>query len=100
MQLAAFSISSGQADSALQMIDESLPAVAAAENAALLSTLLMLKAEALKIKGLTSQADKLRREALGWARYGFGSDSVVRARAAEIASLAPHQQLALVQNAR
>ena len=89
MQLAAFSLSSGQAESTLALVDESLPAVAEAENAALLSTLLMIKAEALDLQGRSSEAEAVRRDALGWARYGFGRSDVVRARLGEIEALAP-----------
>ncbi|WP_242500461.1 DUF2927 domain-containing protein [Tropicimonas sp. IMCC6043] len=89
MQIAAFTLSAGQAQATLELIDESLPAVRAAENAALLSTLLMMRAEALDLLGRVAEARGLRQEALGWARYGFGSDRLVRERAAEIAALAP-----------
>ncbi|WP_068115444.1 DUF2927 domain-containing protein [Pseudoruegeria marinistellae] len=89
MQLAAFSLSAGQSGATIGLIDESLPAVRQAENAALLSTLMMMRAEALDLQGKTSAARAERNEALGWARYGFGADDVVRARATEIAALAP-----------
>jgi hypothetical protein len=62
--------------------------VAGAENAALLATLLMMKAEALEAMGQTQAAQAVRLDSQGWARYGFGSDSQARARAAEIAALA------------
>jgi hypothetical protein len=88
MQLAAFSLSAGQVDGTIALVDESLPAVAAAENAALLATLLLIKAEALEAGGSSAAAAELREDALGWARYGFGDEAVVRARAAEIATLA------------
>ncbi|MBY6047562.1 DUF2927 domain-containing protein [Vannielia litorea] len=92
MQLAAFSLSSGQADGTIGLIDEVLPAVRRAENAALLSTLLLLKAEAYELMGRTGPAAAVRTEALGWARYGFGADSVVRARAGEISALTPSRR--------
>lgn len=93
MQLAAFSLSAGQADGTLSLIDEVLPAVRRAENAALLSTLLLLKAEAYTLMGRDGDAAAVRTEALGWARYGFGSDSVVRARAGEISALKPRARM-------
>ena len=93
MQLAAFSLSSGQADSTLAQIEGVLPAVRRAENAALLSTLLLIKAEAYELMGRAAEASAVRTEALGWARYGFGSDAVVRARASEISSLKPRHRL-------
>ncbi|MEM9344811.1 MAG: DUF2927 domain-containing protein [Pseudomonadota bacterium] len=89
MQLAAFALSAGQANVALEIVDQNIPPVALAENAALLSTLLMVKAEALELNGRMSEAASVRRESLGWARYGFGSDAEVRARMAEIAALTP-----------
>jgi len=89
MQLAAYSLSAGQADTALQIVNVSLPVVAASENAALLATLLMVKSEALVLLGRAGEAKSVREDALGWARYGFGSDREVRLRLAEIAALAP-----------
>lgn len=89
MQLAAFALSAGQADIALEIVDRNLKPVAEAENAALLSTLLMVKAEALEIDGRAAEAGRVREDALGWARYGFGDDAEVRARLSEIATLSP-----------
>ncbi len=89
MQLGAFSLSAGEANATLRLVDESLPAVRAAENAALLSTLMLMRAEALELQGRLTEARAERNEAIGWARYGFGSDDLVRQRASEIASLAP-----------
>ncbi len=89
MQLAAYSLSAGQARETVAIIDENLPAVRAAENAALLSTLMMMRAEALEMMGNVAEARAERTEALGWARYGFGPDELVRERATEIAALAP-----------
>ncbi|QDC09736.1 DUF2927 domain-containing protein [Oceanicola sp. D3] len=95
MQLAAFSLSAGQADGTIGLIDEVLPAVRRAENAALLSTLLLLKAEAYELMGRVPEAAAVRTEALGWARYGFGSDAVVRARVSEISALKPRGRTAV-----
>ena len=89
MQLAAFALSAGQADIALEIVDRNIEPVARAENAALLSTLLMVKAEALALRGRTAEARRIREDALGWARYGFGSSAEVQARLGEIASLSP-----------
>lgn len=89
MQLAAFALASGQAEEVLRLTDRALPAVSAAKNAALLSTLLMLKAEALDLTGRASEAQVVRLDSLGWARYGFGSEAQVRARLSEIAALTP-----------
>lgn len=89
MQLAAFALSSGQADVAIDIVDKHLSAVARAENAALLASLLMVKAEALDYLGRSAEARKLSQDSLGWARYGFGADSDVRRRAADISALNP-----------
>ena len=89
MQLAAFALSAGQPDVAVEIVDRNLRPVAEAENAALLSTLLMVKAEALTALGRTGEAAEVRLDSLGWARYGFGTDDEVRARAREIAALRP-----------
>ena len=59
------------------------------ENAALLSTLLLLRAEALELENRAAEAQAVRLDSLGWARYGFGSDWAVRAKMREIASLNP-----------
>jgi hypothetical protein len=91
MQLAAFSLTAGRLDAAVDIVDAHAGTVREAENAALLATLLLIKAEALAAGGETARAEGLRREALGWARYGFGADEIVRARAGEIARLAPRR---------
>jgi hypothetical protein len=88
MQLAAFALSSAQPQAAINLVDTNLAPVAQAENAALLATLLMIKAEALEQLGRGAEARAVRLDSLGWARYGFGSDQAVRTRASEIAALA------------
>ena len=77
---------------AFDLVNAALPAVTASENAALLSTLLMVKAEALELMSRAGEARAVREDALGWARYGFGSDAEVRARLAEIAALTPRMR--------
>ncbi len=59
------------------------------ENAALLATLMLLRAEALDLTGRVAEARAVRLDSLGWARYGFGSDWAVRAKLREIAALNP-----------
>jgi len=66
-----------------------MPLAAAHENAILLATLMMFKAEALEMTGSGAEARMVRMDSLGWARYGFGADAIVRARLNEIASLNP-----------
>lgn len=91
MQMAAFALSSGQSRVVIDLIDRSLPAVMRAENAALLSTLLLIKAEALDLEGRGPEAAAVRLDSLGWARYGFGSTGEVRRRFAEITALTPER---------
>ena len=57
--------------------------------AALLSTLLMLRAEALDLQGRTAEARTVRLDSLGWARYGYGPDWAVRAKLEEVSALNP-----------
>lgn len=89
MQLAAFALSAGQADVALDIADRHEPVVREAQNAALLASLLFVRAEALDLLGRSREAQEVRLDSLGWARYGFGSERNVLTRAAEISSLAP-----------
>ena len=88
-QTAAYAISVGEGERALREINPQLPVAAHAENAALLATLMLLKAEALDLTGQREQARAVRLDSLGWARYGFGSDQAVRNKMREIASLSP-----------
>ncbi len=88
MQLAAFALASGQSDEAIRYADRAIPIVRQAENAALLATLLLIKAEALDQAGRAVEANALRLDTAGLARYGFGTEGQVRARAAEISALA------------
>jgi hypothetical protein len=57
------------------------------ENAALLSTLLLIQAEALDQLNRSAEARLLRLDSLGWGRYGFGTNSQMGARLSEIAAL-------------
>jgi hypothetical protein len=94
MQLAAFALSQGDAAAAIARADRAAPVAAAAQNAGLLASLLMVKAEALDLAGQPDAARAMRLDSLGWARYGFGPDSEVRARLAEIAALNPARRRA------
>ncbi|MFW2587257.1 DUF2927 domain-containing protein [Sagittula sp. SSi028] len=88
-QLAAYAISSGRADDALYLLQPHLDTAARHENAALLATLMMLRAEALDLAGRPTEARSVRVDSLGWARYGFGADWAVRAKLREVGSLNP-----------
>jgi hypothetical protein len=52
---------------------------------------MMFKAEALALRGRDAEAQAMRMDSLGWARYGFGTDGHVRARMREIRALTPTQ---------
>jgi Protein of unknown function (DUF2927) len=88
MQMAAFALSSGQDEQVLLYTDRAIPVVRQAENAALLATLMLIKAQALEALGRTDEARALRLDTSTWARYGFGADAQIRSRTQEIASLA------------
>ncbi|TDE40719.1 DUF2927 domain-containing protein [Antarcticimicrobium sediminis] len=91
-QTAAYAIATGDGAQALREINPALDEAARSENAALLSTLMLLKAEALDLTGHPDAARSVRLDSLGWARYGFGSDWAVRAKMREIAALNPQNR--------
>ncbi len=90
-QRAGYAVTQGDGTTALAVIEPHLATAEASENAALLATLLLLKAEALQMQGRDSEARRVRLDSIGWARYGFGPDWAVRAKLREIASLNPQQ---------
>ncbi len=92
LQIAAFQLSAGHAEMAQQLVDQHLDTVRQAEHASLLSLLLLVKAEALELQSKPGEATRVRREALAWGRYGFGSASEVRDRAAEILAISPRSR--------
>jgi tetratricopeptide (TPR) repeat protein len=89
MQFAAFALSAGRAEEAIAIADRHAPVALRAENASLLATFLLVKAEALDMLGRDDEARAVRLDSLGWARYGFGSEAEVRMRVHEIAVLRP-----------
>ena len=89
VQLAAYALSAGQAEEAIAIVNSHISPVMRAENAALLATLMMIKAEALDLAGRGAEAQLVRLDSLGWARYGFGSNEQVGARLSEIAAISP-----------
>jgi hypothetical protein len=88
-QLAAYAIAQGRGEDALMLIGPHLATAERAENAALLATLMMLRAEALDLSGRVSEAQAVRLDSLGWARYGYGADWAVRAKLREVGALSP-----------
>ncbi len=89
LQIAAFQLSAGRGDIAALLIDQNLDAVRQSQHASLLSLMLLLKAEALQLQGKSVEADSVQREALAWARYGFGDQRTIRERASEILAISP-----------
>lgn len=88
-QLAAHLVAQGRGDAAVDLIGQHLPVVSRHENAALMATLSMLRAEALDVAGRGVEAQAVRLDSLGWARYGFGADGAIRAKLREISALNP-----------
>lgn len=88
-QLAGFAIAEDRPADALALTGQYIDVAAMSENAALLATLLMLRAEAFDLIGRVSEGTDVRLDSLGWARYGFGSDWAVRAKLREISALSP-----------
>ncbi|WP_202076134.1 DUF2927 domain-containing protein [Pseudooceanicola pacificus] len=90
-QLAAHSIARGDGAGALRLLRGQPELARRYENGALLASLLMLRAEALDQLGRSAEARAVRRDSLGWARFGFGPEWAVRAKLSEIASLNPQR---------
>lgn len=88
-QTAAYAISRGDGASALRQIRPQIAVAEQGQNAALLATLMLLQAEAYDLEGREDKARQTRYDSLGWARYGFGSDTAVRSKMVEIAALNP-----------
>lgn len=88
MQLAAMALAGGLAEEAVHLADRAIPAVQRSGNAALLATLMLIKAEALERMGNPAAAAALRMDSAPYARYGFGPDSVVKERMRDIAAVA------------
>ncbi|MEM6896884.1 MAG: DUF2927 domain-containing protein [Pseudomonadota bacterium] len=89
VQLAAFALLDGDAVSVVDITGRHLATAARYENAALLASLLMFRAEAFELQGRAAEARTVRMDSLGWARYGFGSVRSVNARLREIELLNP-----------
>ena len=88
MQLSAIALAVGPPERAIGLCDQALPLAQRGQNAALLASLKLIKAESLALLGHAAEAAALRLDSLPAARYGFGGERAVRERAAEIASLA------------
>jgi hypothetical protein len=92
VQQAAFALTSGDPETVLSLVDPAIAVAESVQNAALLSTLLMFRAEALDLVGLTAEAEVARLDSLAWARYGFGADVKVLERLRDVAMLTPRNE--------
>ena len=88
LQLAAFALSSGEAGTALRIVDRAIPAASGGQNAALIAPLLLIRAEALEALGRPGDAGRVRREGMAWGRYAWG-DAELAQRVAGVAGLVP-----------
>ncbi len=84
-QTASYALAQGKGPEILPELDNAIAVMTRAENASQLATLLLLKSEALSQAGRLTQARSVRLDSLGWARYGFGSETVARSLMQEIA---------------
>ncbi len=89
-RLTALDITRQDPERALKRIPFAIETAQHDQNAALLATSMLLKAQALEQIGEHQDAAALRRDSLGAARYGFGSEWVVRSRLRDIAALSPN----------
>ncbi|MBE9636924.1 DUF2927 domain-containing protein [Salipiger mangrovisoli] len=90
-QLAALALRMGRPEDALELTLSQEPVARRHENAALLASLMTLRAEALRATNRGAEADAVRLDSLGWARYGFGPDWDGGADLRRIAALDPAQ---------
>ncbi len=94
MQRGALALARGQTAAARTQVRNALPIARRAENANLLSMLLMLEASALAAEGRMAEAQRTRLDAYAWGRYGFADHNTMLTRLGEIAAFAPQEDLA------
>ncbi|MEO1948907.1 MAG: ATP-dependent transcriptional regulator, partial [Thioclava sp.] len=88
MQLAAYALGTGRAQEAVSLVNRALASDVSSENASLVATLYMIRAEAYGQLGDATKEHQARLDMQQWARYGFGSDAAAKRRADEVAALA------------
>jgi hypothetical protein len=88
VQMAAATLIARDPQTTIRIVDQAIPVARSHENAALMTKLMMFRAEALDMQGDTDAAAAQRLDSLAWGRYGFGSRDEVIDRLNEIASLA------------
>ncbi len=91
-QTAAYALAQGKGPEVLPELNKAIDVMTRAENASQLATLLLLKSEALNQAGRTAQARSVRLDSLGWARYGFGSETVARSLMQDVAEGPPNNR--------
>lgn len=95
MQLATFALAQGDWARADAIAQGAIPVASRDQNAALLASLMMVRSEALARMGREAEAQKVRLDCLGWARYGMASDTDVRRRLAAIAAIAAQGEVTI-----
>lgn len=88
LQLSMFALRDGRWADAVRIADGAAPGAISGQNAALLASLLMVKASALERMGKGAEAAAVRLDSLGWARYGIGKDAEIKKRLTQIDALA------------
>ena len=89
MQIAAYQLATDRPEIAISLVDQHFAVAERAEHAALMSLMLMVKSESLRVLGRDDQAQQVERDAIAWGRYGFGSNDEVKRRMDEIAAISP-----------
>ncbi len=89
VQMASISMSTGRFDTALTLINDSLPVAEKSQNGTLLFKLLAMKAEVYEGLGRFADAKTIRTEAISWARYGLASNSDISKHLEMVALLRP-----------
>lgn len=88
---AAYALSSGHFDDVVALTDQYIPVAKRGQNAGLLSTLLMIKSNALTGLGRMDAAERARVDSFGWAGYAFTSTNEIAKRYQEISEMVPNR---------
>lgn len=87
LQLTAYALRGRDGRTALALVNRALPHAAKAQDADVHATLLMMKAEALRLLGQTRAAEQVHLDSLDRARYGIGDARAIQARLNEVRAL-------------
>lgn len=93
VQIASLAFSNGELGRATAVLDSAIPAAQRAEDAATLFKLLALKAEIAEFQGDQRTASQLRRQGVGWGKYGLASDREIAQVLALVKTLRPKPAL-------